>query len=218
MTPLGFLERFWRDEAGTTLVELAIVIAMLLAIVFGMLDLGRLAHNWVMAEKAMQTAARMAAVRPPACSGVPDRNLPASGNTARFGTACSSGAAACQGEGTAPVQCTGAAANSTVSAIWNQIAPLVSGRDTVTGQEAGPTNLRFVYAYDPDMNFLGGPYVPVVTVEIQNLQFESASPLLGLARLAGIAPDSTGSTFDPFSFPPMSVSLPGEDLALGEAG
>ena len=67
------------------------------------------------------------------------------------------------------------------------------------------------------MNFLGGPYVPVVTVELQGVPWNMFSPLLGLARLAGAANTTEGDTYAPV-FPPMSVSLPGEDLALGNAG
>jgi len=65
------IRKFARDMGGTTLVELAIVLPIFLLIFFGLIDFGRMGAEYVMAEKAMQRAARIAAVRPPACAGVP---------------------------------------------------------------------------------------------------------------------------------------------------
>ena len=81
---------------------------------------------------------------------------------------------------------------------------------------ATPANLRFRYSFDPNLGFLGGPYVPLVTVELQNLNFDFFSPLAGLASLAGATP--SGNLGAAIPFPPMSVSMPGEDLALGIDG
>lgn len=220
------LRRLRRDERGTTLVEFAFVLALFLLMFFALLDFGRLAYNWVMAEKSMQMAARMAAVRPAICTGVPQRNLAGSGNNALFGTSCDFDrtvngqrvVAVCAGESMRTYSCSGSTTNATANDIFTTVAPLLSGTDVNTGQPASAANLLFTYTYDPAMNFLGGPYVPVVTVEIQNLRFDFTSPLLGLARLAGAAGGGTNDTYDPLTFPPMSVSLPGEDLALGNAG
>ena len=212
MSPrLRLLRRLGRDDRGTTLVEFAFVLALFLLMFFALLDFGRLAYNWVMAEKAMQMAARMAAVRPAVCTGVPDRNLAATGSTARFGTSCGSATAICAGEVAAPIPpCAGSTTNATANYIFTTVAPLLPANATAA-------NIRYTYSYDPRMNFLGGPYVPVVTVELQNLQWNMFSPLLGLARLAGAATTKPGDTYVPV-FPSMSVSLPGEDLALGNAG
>lgn len=209
MRAMRQLRRLRQDESGTTLVELAFVISLFLLMFFMLLDFGRLSYNWVMAEKAVQVAARMAAVRPPVCAGLPNTNLAATGSTARFGTSCNNATAICQGEVAAPTP----ACSGDVSATGNQIFASVAG---LLPGNATAANLRFSYTYDAEMNFLGGPYVPIVTVELQNLQFQFASPLLGLARLAGA--NETGNTPSPLSFPSMSVSLPGEDLALGDAG
>jgi hypothetical protein len=66
------------------------------------------------------------------------------------------------------------------------------------------------------MGFLGGPYVPVVTVEMEDVTFDFVTPLAGLATIAGATGGSSiGSTL---TLPSMSVSLPGEDLAQGENG
>jgi hypothetical protein len=76
--------------------------------------------------------------------------------------------------------------------------------------------LRFSYTYDARLGFLGGPYVPVVTVEMEDVTFDFVTPLAGLAALASATGTSAiGSTV---TMPSMSVSLPGEDLAQGEDG
>lgn len=212
MSAMRQLRRLRREEDGTTLVELAFVIAIFLLLFFAVLDFGRLSYNWAMAEKAVQMAARMAAVRPAVCAGLPTTNLAGTGNTARFGTVCSSATATCAGETAGPgPSCSGSTTNATANQIFTSVQGLLPGNATAE-------NLKFTYTYDPAMNFLGGPFVPVVTVELQNLQFNFASPLLGLARLAGAANTGAGNKPSPLTFPPMSVSLPGEDLALGQAG
>jgi len=53
-------------------------------------------------------------------------------------------------------------------------------------------------------------------MELQNLGFEFVSPLGALARAAGATPSADLGADIPF--PPMSVSLPAEDLAQGESG
>ncbi len=200
-----------RDDSGAALVELAIVLPLFLLLLFGLIDFGRLGFETVMAEKAMDRAARIAATRPAACPGVPNFNLrgtvPANTVPPRFGTSCSSGATICANPGA--IVCTGVATNPTVAEIWTGIAPLMPHGATVS-------NLRFSYTFDRNLGFLGGPYVPVVTVELQNLSFQFVSPLGGLAALAGAT--GTSNLGAPRPFPSMSVSLPAEDLAQGNDG
>ncbi|OYX42323.1 MAG: hypothetical protein B7Z02_12330 [Rhodobacterales bacterium 32-67-9] len=205
------LRRFRRDEDGTTLVELAIVIPLFLLIFFALVDFGRMGAEYVMADKAMQLASRIAVVRPPACASVPTFNPRAvvAPNTVppAFGTKCASGGAICASP--APVSCVGSPGDPTAAEIWTAISPLMP-----QGSSVG--DLWFEYAFDPNLNFLGGPYVPVVTVEIRNLNFQFVTPLGGLAALAtGGAGTGPGTTLP---FPAMSMSLPGEDLDLGENG
>lgn len=200
-----------RDDSGATLVELAILLPVFLLLFFGLIDFGRMGAEYVMADKATQLAARLAAVRPAACAGVPDTNLrgtvPVNTVPPRFGTACSAGATICTNPGT--VTCTGNVANPTVAEVWAATSALMP-------TSATPANLRFSYSFDPKLGFLGGPYVPIVTVEIQNLNFQFATPLSGLAALAGAGGAPTPGPTLPF--PPMSVSLPAEDLAQGNNG
>ncbi|MCB2134335.1 MAG: pilus assembly protein [Rhodobacteraceae bacterium] len=201
--------RFLKEEHGTTLVEMAIILPVFLLVFIGLVEFGRMGAEYVMADKALQLAARTAATRPAACPGVPNLNLrgtvPPGSAPPRFGTMCSAGASICANPGT--ITCTGNINNSTVAEIWNATSVLMPTHAT-------PANLRFSYAFDANLGFLGGPYVPVVTVEIQNLNFIFTTPLTGLAALTGGGP-VPGATLP---FPAMSTSLPAEDLAMGENG
>lgn len=196
----------FRGESGATIVELAIVLAVFLLIFFGLLDFGRLGFNAVLAQKATQTAARIAVVRPPLCGGLPATNQRADpGDTSTpLGTDCAGGV--CVAVADARCSLATAVNEDTADEIWNRIRPLLPGNATRAAIEV-------TYSYDPAMNFLGGPYVPLVTVEITGLQFDFVSPLGGLAALAnGGDPGNLG---DSFLFPGFSVSLPGEDLRHG---
>jgi hypothetical protein len=104
--------------------------------------------------------------------------------------------------------------NETSVEIWRRIAPLLPNDATIA-------NLRFTYSATAgdsasQIGFLGGPYVPTVTVELEGLKFRFATPLSGLADLARGAAGSTIS--NTIAIPAMSVSMPGEDLALGADG
>ncbi len=209
--------RFLADDRGTTLVELAIVLPLFLLLLFGLIDFGRMSADFVMADKAMQRAARIAAVRPPACAGVPATHqrgtVPTGTTPPRFGTLCSAGATVCA---SSTVTCRGDITNPTVNEIWNSLGVLMPSNSS-------PNQLLFRYESDPNLGFLGGPYTPVVTVEIVNtiqdpaggLAFQFVTPLGALATLAG----ATGTPLsNSVPFPAMSTSLPAEDLNLGENG
>jgi hypothetical protein len=116
-------------------------------------------------------------------------------------------------------------ADDTVREIWAAIGGLLP-------QDARPEHLLFRYTFDERLNFLGGPYTPMVTVELYTSDAQDASlpsipagvdpmpfrfvhPLGGLIAMAtGSAPATRGG----ITFPPMGVSLPGEDLGEGGFG
>lgn len=202
--------RFLAREDGATLVEMAFAIPLFLLLFFGMIDYGRMSFHYVTVEKSLHVAARIAAVRPPACAGVPEfigRGTSTATPPADFGTSCGAAPNICADPGL--ITCAGAATNATASEIWN----IVSG---AFPNDATVANLSFQYASDQNLGFLGGPYVPVVTVEVQNLGFEFVSPLGALVGLTGgTAPAGLGADIN---FPSLSVSMPGEDLALGDEG
>ncbi len=98
--------RFARDEGGASLVEYTVVIVLFLLIFFAILDFGRLGFNWVMTEKAMQRATRIAVTRPAMCPGVPEVTTRVNAGTS-FGTLCREAAGTCQSPHAvgAPQQC-----------------------------------------------------------------------------------------------------------------
>lgn len=199
--------RFARDESGASLVEFSIVVLLFLFLLFAIIDFGRMANTWVAASKATQAAARLAAVRPPACGGVPETNergtaIPAGD----YGSFCRSGSNVCADPG--PAICTGDAANATASEIFARIRPLLP-----TNAQIG--NLQFRYDHDPDLGFLGGPYIPAVTVELTGVQFEFVT---GLGAFARALTGGEGEIGNAITIPNMSATLPGEDLALGMGG
>jgi hypothetical protein len=201
--------RLLREESGATLVEFSIVISLFLLIFFGLIDFGRLAYHIVTGERAMHAAARIGVVRSPACPEVPEffglsSDAPASTD---YGTSCDAGGSICDDPG--PVSCTGDISNPTAAEIWEAVGVVLPAGSDIS-------NLRFSYTYDARLGFLGGPYVPVVTVAMEDVTFEFVTPLAGLAAVAGATGNSgIGSTV---TMPSMSVSLPGEDLAQGTDG
>lgn len=202
------LRRFRDAEDGAFLVEYTMALMFFLLLFFALLDFGRMAFHYVTANRAMHVAARVAAVRPPACPGVPTINQrgPVSPSTVppRYGARCSSGANVCADGGT--VVCTGDAGNTTSSEIWALVQGTLPNDSTIA-------NLRFSYTYDSDMGFLGGPYTPMVTVELTNINFDFVTPLAAFVRLTNGTPSANLGASVPF--PSMSVSMPGEDLSHG---
>ena len=227
-------KRFLRDESGASLIEYAIVISLFLLIFFAILDFGRLGFNWVMTEKAMQRAARIAVTRPPVCGGVPETNVRGSNTTARYGDLCRSASGVCADQGfnacvlsATPIDCS-TSSTTTANEIWCTINPILPSN-------AAPNNIWINYFYDPNLGFLGGPYTPMVEVSVvtfedvnlvvdsAELRFDFITPLPGLAALVGGGTpsnlnDDDGNGQASIPFPDLSVSMPGEDLAQGNRG
>ncbi|WP_171126261.1 MULTISPECIES: TadE/TadG family type IV pilus assembly protein [unclassified Ruegeria] len=213
-----------RQERGAALVELAIVIPIFLFLIFGVIDYGRLYWSTTAAQKAMQTAARLATVGPPLCGALPPEHEIASGVGAdtRFGTLCRTGGLGgiCVDEtNNLPDPCTLAdvptiytGASDTqpdyADRIWAEIGPLLPPGST-------RDNVQFTYSHDWQLGFLGGPYTPVVTADLVGVDFNFVMPLAGLAALAGGGPAVTSNTPNSISLPAMSTSVPAEDLAVG---
>ncbi len=201
------VRRFHRDQSGAGLVEFSLVILLFLFLLFAIIDFGRLANAWVAANKATQIATRLAAVRPPVCAGVPPLNVRggAPGSTT-FGSMCRLGAGVCADPGT--ITCQGNDTHPTSVEIVQAIRALMP-----PGTQAA--NLQFRYSFDPELGFLGGPYIPMVTVEFVNVNFRFVSQL---GQMLGPLTGSATTLGADITMPVMSVSLPGEDLALGTDG
>lgn len=225
------LRRFRRCEAGASLIEYGIVITLFLLLFFSILDFGRLGFNWVMTEKAMQRAARIAVTRPPVCPGVPETFTRGTVDTAQYGTLCRETAGVCADVGVQSCVLSATDINcdvpsvQTANEIWCLINPILPS-------DATPRNIRVSYSFDPNLGFLGGPYTPLVELAVvtaedvpdlensEELRFSFITPLPGLAALVGGgAPtnltDSGTDGLADIAFPDMSVSLPAEDLSTG---
>jgi len=225
------IRKFKQSEDGTTMVEFAICVSLFLLILFAVIDFGRLGYSWVVAEKAMQQATRIATVRPAVCADVPTFHLRTNPNdrTQNAGTLCRESPGLCVDTGL--IQCTlatpeaGTAGAETADEIWNSIRELLP-------PGTSKSNIMVGYDYDPRLGFLGGPFVPVVTSELvgsfnagvkTDLMFEFVTPLSALAATTGAAnastilPDGTNCT-GCIPFPAISVTLPGEDLNQGVDG
>ncbi len=230
----GVFKRFYLSEAGASLIEYAIVITLFLLVFFAILDFGRLGFNWVMTEKAMQRAARIAVTREPVCGGVPDLHERGTNAAVGYGTLCRDAAGVCADAGrqscvlsAADIDCD-VASTSTAAEIWCIINPILPSNAT-------PRNIRLSYEFDQNLGFLGGPYTPMVEVAVvtqpdvaliqdsEEMRFDFITPLPGLAAMVGGgAPtnitDSGGDGQADIPFPDMSVSMPAEDLAQGNNG
>jgi hypothetical protein len=192
-----------RDERGGPLAEFALVIGLLFVVGIFIFEISRFFMQAAMAEYATHLAVRIAAVRPPVCPGVPDFNERATGSTARFGTMCSNPSAPCAA--VAPQTCAGTAGNAVVAEILGTIQPLLPNGAT-------PANLQF--RYEPTgVGFLGGPYVPLTSVSLQNLQHQFILPIGQLFAPWGGA---GGSGAVPLT--PLTAAMPGEDLNVGTGG
>lgn len=214
------MKRFIGDSEGATIVELAIIIPVLLLLVLGIFEFGRLGYQETVGHKATDLAARTAAVRPSACDGVsgqfdlPEVYNPPQNSAPRFGTLCrvpTNGGATCAPVATqsCSLQQGIAANNQTAQEIWRTISPLLPGAAT-------PANVEISYTFDGQLGFLGGPYTPIITAEIVDLRFQFVTPLGALAALAGGTGNSQIANSIPF--PSMSASLPAEDLGQGLGG
>jgi hypothetical protein len=156
-----------------------------------------------MAEYATHLAVRIAAVRPPICPAVPDFNERAGGSTARFGTMCSDPSAPCVA---VPTQtCAGVGGNTVVDEIFATIQPLLPNGAT-------PANLQFAYE-STNLGFLGGPFIPMTSVNLQNLQHQFILPLGDL-----FAPWGGAGGSGVVALGPLRATMPGEDLNVGTDG
>lgn len=203
-------DRFIRSQRGGVLVEFAMVLSLFLLLFFGLIDFARIGFSYVMANKATERAVRIAVVRGSACEVLPEVNergaQDASTDAINYGQSCSVMSGLCAAPTT--VTCTGDAGNATASEVWSEINALLPNN-------AGIENLQFSYAFDEQLGYLGGPYTPVVTVEIVDLTFEFVTPLGSLAVLAGAS--GASELGEDLAFPSMSASLPAEDLNEGES-
>ena len=201
------LSHLKRDENGGPLVEFAYAFPLLLVIGIVTLDFTWVFTRMAMAEYSAHVAVRTAAVRPAVCPGVPDFIERKDGLSTRFGSLCTHPDAPCDYPAT--IQCTGTG-SPVATEILGRIAPLLPAGAT-------EANLQFTYAPPPaaSIGFLGGPYVPIVSVSLINLEHNFILPI---PTLFTPWTGGAGGAFDPITLGPFTATMPGEDLNHGTDG
>ena len=208
MRSLAYISlRFWRENRGATLVELAMVFPLLLLLIFGVLEYGRLYWTVTTMQKAAQMVARITSVSPAICADVPSTFGANGGITPppRFGELCRTGSSCAT---VSDQTCNLSTASATSTLVWDRIEDLLPPGAT-------PSNILVTYSFDPTFGFVGGPYTPVITVEFTGLNFNFLLPIGPLAALAANDPSITSSSPTTISLPSMSTSVPAEDLGFG---
>lgn len=204
MTMRNLAALLLRDERGGQLAEFMLVIGLIFVFGIFVFEVSRFYTRAAMAEYATHLAVRTASVRPAICPGVPDTNGRAAGSTARFGTLCSDPSAPCAAVATQT--CAGAAGTPVTDEIFALVQPLLPAAAT-------PADLQFSYEAS-GLGFLGGPYVPIVSVSLQNLQHDFILPLGQLFAPWSAGGGGTGSV----QLGPLTATMPGEDLNVGTGG
>lgn len=212
---MSFL-RFWRDEVGGPLVEMAVMTPIIFVFMFGSVDFLYAFYQWGAATKAVEVGTRLAVVSDPVASGLSTMPTNAlSGTTVVLGdpmpdfeVTCAAGACTCT-RGT----CTGfgsysAPAMNTIvfgrgSSACNDATTFYNVGMCDIFSKATADKVRIVYS-QTGLGHAGrsaGP-VPTVTVSLQSIPFH----FLFLNGLLGFA-DVT--------MPSFATTMTGEGLNSG---
>lgn len=163
MKPRKWLIRLVKDEHGAVSAEYPIAFVAIFGVFMFAFQVAFAMFELISAEKAAQTGARFAAVRTPINTNVPTENFIAA--TGQLGQWCSLGD--CTDPG-GPWTCTGdslASSGCDIEAfkkLWDDMAR--------QGFNYEPSDLTVSYQYAA-LGFAGGPFVPMVEVQIETRPF-----------------------------------------------
>lgn len=209
---------FWRDESGATLVEHTVTIFGFLVILFGIIEFSFMFYQWNAASKAVQFAARRAAVSNPVSSdlstmtGVSNTVLPGQ-PMPFFDRVClasnaSGSSGSCSGGGTysaANMQMLvfgrdGAGVPRTTCNLAETSGRLIGMCNFFDRLQANNVSVRYE---NTDLGYAGRPGgpIPTITVWITNLTFQH----IFLGDLLGMGPTA---------LPGMATTVTGEDLRV----
>ena len=205
---------FLRDQQGSVLVEVTIMLSITLVLVLGAIDFLLLFYQWNAAAKAVQTGARLAAVSDPVASGlnnlsqaVMSASVPPGAAMPNFVVTCDGRTATCTCNGVNACRggYDGAAMNTIVFGRGSSSCSDAKSADVVgmcdIFPRITPANVKIVYA-QTGLGYAGRPGgpMPTITVSLQNLPFQ----FFFLRGLVG---------FHDFQIPASTVSLTAEDLS-----
>src|SRR5262247_2331905 len=207
---------FLRDQQGSVLVEVTIMLSVTLVLVLGAIDFLLLFYQWNAAAKAVQIGARLSAVSDPVASGlnrlsqaVVSASVPPGAAMPNFVVTCDGRTASCTCNGVNACRgmkgYDGAAMNTIVFGRGSS-----SCADAKSGEGVGmcdifpritPANVKVVYA-QTGLGYAGRPGgpTPTITVSIQKLpfQFYFLGGLIGFRNL---------------QIPASTTSIAAEDLS-----
>jgi len=206
---------FLRDQQGSVLVEVTIILSITLVLVLGAIDFLLLFYQWNAAAKAVQIGARLAAVSDPVASGLNNLSQAVVSASVPPGAAMPNFVVTCDGR-TTTCTCNGNACRGMKGYDGAAMNNIVFGRgssscsDAKSAEGVGmcdifpritPANVKIVYA-QTGLGYAGRPGgpVPTITVSLQNLPFQ----FFFLRGLMG---------FHDFQIPASTVSLTAEDLS-----
>ncbi|MER9335611.1 pilus assembly protein [Mesorhizobium sp. M0293] len=199
--------RFSAEQSGTTMVEMAIAMPLLLTLVLGFVDFGYAYYQWNAGNKAVQAGARLARISTPVAIGLPlEAKTPSVatdvGNAVPAGTydyACTAnvaGVACCSiGPGTCDAS---NASQASFDAIYDGTANRAGMHDFLPMLEKSQVRIEYAASGLGYWTRPNGP-VPTITVSITNhpFQFFFLGGLLGFGNI---------------TMPSMLSTVTGEDL------
>lgn len=199
--------KFWANQSGATMVEMAIALPLLLTLLLGFVDFGYAFYQWNAGNKAVQAGARLAQISTPVAIGLPSETLTQSDVT-KVGTAVPAG--------TYDYVCTASAAGVACCSIGGGLCkPENANQASFDAIYDGTTNRAGMHDFLPMLeksevrieyaaSGLGywtrpsGP-VPTITVSVTNhpFQFFFLGGLLGFGNI---------------TMPSMLSTVTGEDM------
>lgn len=188
------------DRRGATAAEFAMVLPLLLLLLFGIIDGGRLMWSMNRAEKATQMGARMAVVTDMVPTGLYDADFSATLSQGVPVPDSSFGGALCTKSGSI-VSCSCDGVCPALTPINNEAFERIAARVRNFYPEASDANIQVEYrnsglGYSGDPN--GADVAPITTVRLTGLRFQ---PLLLTIFGGG------------FDLPDFNASLTGEDFS-----
>jgi hypothetical protein len=190
-------QRFIRDQSGSSAVEFAIVLPLLLIFIFGIIDAGRWMGTYNEAEKATQMGARFAIVADPVTTGL---------NTSYVGVSGLTQGDVIPASAFGKVTCTGSGTGASIAAACScATSPCPGGVTTTTAQsfknilarmqrflpQLAASNVTIEYS-SSGLGYAGSPVLPdlspLVTVKVTNMTFR---PLTTFALVNMTMPNFT---------------------------
>lgn len=188
---------FLGDPRGSASVEFVVVFLGFIAIILFVVEVSLYMFFTASIEKAAEAGARAVAVSPRIIGSVPALNEP---NGTRNGEACgTTGCARWNKRDCGPPPdslCSGA--------TFNRVLAHMQGFNGRIRRQ----NVEVTYTYT-GIGFAGGPSVPMITVTVKNVPFET-----GILGLLLRSTEDVPILDDLRTLPPRSASMTGEDMAL----